>query len=211
MLARTEHVRPWVTRFAVQLTTIDAIASALGPAPPDLGEFSSPDGALTILFSDIEDAAAIGERLGDDRWSQLLRDYRAIVERLMTHHDGSVVKSQDDGFMVTFRSAHAGLSCAVEIERTFADRPIAGLDEPLRVRIGLHCGFVIVSADEFYGRNVVLAARIANHARGGEILVSSALKEYTQTDPRFHFESRGECYFKGLRGEHLVFAVDWDR
>lgn len=194
----------------MQLTTIDAIASALGPAPPDLGEFSSPDGALTLLFSDIEDAAAIAEKLGDERWSKLLRDHRAIVEQLVMHHDGSVVKSQDDGFMVTFRSAHAGLSCAVEMERTFAGRPIAGLDEPLRVRVGLHCGFVIVNADEFFGRNVMLAARIADHARGGEILVSSALKEYTQTDPRFRFESRGERYFKGLRGEHLVYAVDWE-
>jgi class 3 adenylate cyclase len=64
-------------------------------------------------------------------------------------------------------------------------------------------------ADEadFYGRNVVLAARIADHAQPGEILISAALREYTATDPSFEFEPRGEQHFKGLLGEHPVFAV----
>jgi class 3 adenylate cyclase len=59
------------------------------------------------------------------------------------------------------------------------------------------------------GRNVVLASRIAAQAAAGEILVSSMLKQYTETDPRFEFESRGEFHFKGLLGEHTVFAVRW--
>jgi adenylate cyclase len=59
------------------------------------------------------------------------------------------------------------------------------------------------------GRNVVLTARIAAQAKGGEILVSSAAKEYTATDPSFRFEEHGEYHFKGLLGEHQVFSVLW--
>ena len=59
------------------------------------------------------------------------------------------------------------------------------------------------------GRNVVLASRIAGQARGGEILVSSNVKQYTETDPSFHFELHGEYHFKGLHGEHTVYAVPW--
>jgi class 3 adenylate cyclase len=55
----------------------------------------------------------------------------------------------------------------------------------------------------------VLAARIADHAQPGEILVSAALRDYTSTDPTFDFEPRGEQHFKGLLGEHPVFAVSW--
>jgi hypothetical protein len=39
--------------------------------------------------------------------------------------------------------------------------------------------------------------------------VSSTAKEYTETDPSFQFEERGEFHFKGLLGEHIVYAVSW--
>jgi adenylate cyclase len=188
----------------VQPTSIDVIASALGPAPPDLGSFSSPDGALTLLFTDIDAAAEMREQLGDERWSDLLRDHGAMVEQIVKHHDGNIVKSESDGYMIAFSSAHAGLRCAIELQRTFA-----GMGNPLPIRAGLHAGYVIVNADEFFGRNVVLAARVADRARGGEILVSEAFKEYTQTDPTFSFEPRGEFHFKGMLGEYDVFAVRW--
>jgi class 3 adenylate cyclase len=196
--------------LVMQPTSIDVIASALGPAPPDLGEFSSPDGALTLLFTDIEDAATLQEQLGDERWSDLLRDHRAMLEQIVEHHDGNLVKSESDGHLVAFSSAHQGLRCAIEIQRTFAGRTVSGLDAPLGIRSGLHAGFVIVQAEDFYGRNVVLAARVADRARGGEILVSETLRDYTETDPTFHFERRGEFHFKGMLGEHVVFAVDWE-
>ena len=51
----------------------------------------------------------------------------------------------------------------------------------------------------------MLASRIAAHAEAGEILVSSTLKQYTETDPSFQFEPRGEHHFKGLLGEHDLF------
>lgn len=193
----------------MQPTSIDVIASALGPAPPDLGEFSSPDGALTLLLTDIENAAAIQEQLGGERWSDLLRDHRTMLERIVEHHDGNLVKSESDGHMIAFSSAHGGLRCAIELQRTFAGRPLTALGEPLAIRSGLHTGFVIVNADDFFGRNVVLAARIADRAAGGEILISEALREYTETDPTFHVTLRGEYHFKGMLGEHKVYTVDW--
>jgi class 3 adenylate cyclase len=196
--------------IVMQPSSIDVIASALGPAPPDLGSFSSPDGALTLLFTDIGDAAALKEKLGDERWSELLRDHRTMIERIVEHHDGNIVKSESDGHMVAFSSAHQGLRCAIEMQRTFAGTPLSALDSPLRIRSGLHAGFVIVQASDFYGRNVVLAARVADRARGGEILVSEALRDYTETDPSFRFEPRGEFHFKGMLGEHNVFAVEWE-
>jgi class 3 adenylate cyclase len=111
--------------------------------------------------------------------------------------------------MISFDSAHAAVRCAIDMQRTLAGRTAEEGGRPLRIRIGLHTGFVIASNSDFYGRNVVLAARIAGRARGGEIIVSSALQEYASTDPTFRFEARGEHHFKGVLGEHRVFAVDW--
>lgn len=55
----------------------------------------------------------------------------------------------------------------------------------------------------------MLAARIADHAKGGEILVSDQLREYTSTDPTFRFEDRGNVRFKGLLGSHRIHSVHW--
>jgi adenylate cyclase len=188
----------------MQMTSIDVIASALEPVTPALGRMSSPDGAVTLMLSDIADAGAAADQLGAERWEQLLRDHHLLVERLVTGHDGQVMKFQDDGFLASFNSAHAGLHAALELQRTFS----AG-QSSLAIRVGLHSGFVMGNPEQLLGRNVVLASRIAGQAKGGEILVSSAAREYTQTDPSFRFEEHGEYHFKGLLGEHVVYALIW--
>ena len=194
-------------------TSIDVVADACRNEMLDLGGHTSPDGAITLLFSDIEGSTALIEELGERPWFDLLRNHNAIVRGVVGAHEGTVVKSQGDGFMLAFPSAHAALRCAIEVERAFATGPgeaDTGAADALKIRIGAHTGFVIEDSDDFYGRNVILAARIADHACGGEILVSSTAKEYTESDPTFRFEPRGELRLKGLIGEHSVFALAWD-
>ena len=190
-----------------QMSSIDVIASALEPVAPALGRMSSPDGAVTLMLSDIAEADAAAEQLGAERWEQLVRDHHLLVEQILARHDGQVARFQGDGFLASFGSAHAGLHAAVDLQRTFSAAPTDA--QSLSVRIGLHSGFVIGNPEQMMGRNVVLAARIAGQAKGGEILVSSTAKEYTETDPSFRFEERGEFHFKGLLGEHIVYAVSW--
>jgi adenylate cyclase len=166
-------------------SSIHAVAAAVGEESLDFAGMSSPDGAITLLVTETEDTSG---------------DHSAQLRRLVEQHDGQVVKTEGGAAMCSFASAHAGLRCAIELQRAVA---------PLPLRVGVHSGFVIADAADFYGRNVVLVARIADQARAGEILVSESLREYTAGDPSFEFESRGEHHFKGLHGEHRVFAVDW--
>jgi class 3 adenylate cyclase len=194
---------------SADLSSIDVIASALEPLTPAVSRLSSPDGALTLMLSDVADAGAVAALMGPERWERLLRDHHLLVERLVAHHDGQVVRFERDGFLASFNSAHGGLHAALELQRTFSNADDDGAPGSVALRIGLHSGFVIAESDELLGRNVVLAARIAAHAAAGEILVSSTLKQYTETDPSFMFEPRGEHHFKGLLGEHSVYSVPW--
>ena len=84
-----------------------------------MSRLSSPDGALTLMLSDIADADAVVSRLGPERWEQLLSDHHLLVERLLAHHDGQVVRFERDGFLASFNSAHGGLHAAVDLQRTF--------------------------------------------------------------------------------------------
>jgi class 3 adenylate cyclase len=110
--------------------------------------------------------------------------------------------------MLAFQSARCALQYAVDIQHAFAQHN-EGAEEPIRVRIGLHTGEAIKEADDFYGKNVILAARIAGEAEGGEILVSSLLKEVTESAGDIEFGERREADLKGLAGRHRVFQVAW--
>jgi class 3 adenylate cyclase len=79
----------------------------------------------------------------------------------------------------------------------------------------MHAGEAIREEGDFFGRSVILAARIAAQARGGEILVSEALKERA-TDGNgeataIDFDAGRDLELKGLSGSHRVFRADWEQ
>ena len=55
-----------------------------------------------------------------------------------------------------------------------------------------------------------LASRIANQDQGGEILVSSLLKELTESAGDIRFGDGGDMELKGLAGLNRVYQVDWE-
>ena len=191
-------------------TSIDEVASLVDEERPDLQAHAAPDGTVTLMFSDIEGSTAINERLGDARWIELLREHNAVVREQVSAHGGFEVKSQGDGFMIAFPSARQALECATGIQRAITVRNGAHPEQPLRIRIGLHTGEAIREGDDFFGRDVNLAARVAAQARGGEVLVSALLKDLTKGAGEFRFDGGRETELKGLAGRHRVFALDWE-
>ena len=118
-------------------TSIDVIASALEPVTPALGRMSSPDGAITLMLSDIADADVAAQQLGAERWEQLCATITCSSSRLVARHDGQVVEvSSGDGFLASFDSAHAGLHAAVDLQRTFSGAP-----RRRRIAVGPRSGF----------------------------------------------------------------------
>ncbi len=80
--------------------------------------------------------------------------------------------------------------------------------EPILVRIGLHAGEVIKEGEDFFGRNVIVAARVASQAHGGEVLTSSVVKALVEGSD-VSWGDRRTVELKGLPGDHEIWAVDW--
>jgi class 3 adenylate cyclase len=193
--------------------SIEAVASLIYNEQPNLRSHAAPDGTVTLLFTDIEGSTELTERLGDQRWLELLREHNAIIREQLAAHEGFEVKSVGDGFMLAFQSGRVGINCAIEMQKAFSKRE-ASSDESLRVRIGLHTGEVIKEGDpdgqvDFFGKHVNMAARIAGQASGGEILVSSLLKELTASGGDIAFGDDRKVELKGLAGTHHLYAVNW--
>lgn len=88
-------------------------------------------------------------------------------------------------------------------------RAFADASPPISVRIGVHTGDALHEDEQFFGTTVHYAARVASHALGGEVLVSSLVRDLVAAggaDIDFH-ESR-EVELKGLEGSHTLYAVD---
>lgn len=216
---RHEAGSPWIERILADrlggrgqvsvTTSIDLVAEAVSLERPDLASHASPEGTVTILFSDIEGSTAANERLGDRRWLEVLRAHNRIVRDQVEAQRGFEVKSQGDGFMVAFGSARRAVLCAIGIQRALGAYSGAHPEEPVNIRIGLHTGEVVKEADDFFGTNVALAARIASAARGGEILVSALLKELLESSGDIEFGPPREAELKGISGSRRLHEVVW--
>ena len=78
------------------------------------------------------------------------------------------------------------------------------------VRIGIHTGDALQEADHFYGTTVHYAARVASRAGGGEVLVSSVVRELLSGSEIKLREPR-DVELKGLDGTHRLSAIDLSR
>lgn len=173
---------------------------------PALRRAIADDGTVTLMFSDIEGSTSLNQTLGDEAWLQLLKVHDDIVRRQVKSERGQVVKTHGDSFMVAFKEAPAAVSCAIEIQRTLEAAAFAQ-SHPMRVRIGLHTGEVTKHGRDLFGINVVLAARLADAARGGEILVSSAVRK--QAHDGIRYSKARKVALKGFSSPEEVFPIEW--
>ncbi len=120
-------------------TSIDAVTASVQSEQPDLRTHAAPDGTVTLMFTDIVDSTPLNERLGDQRWMDLLREHNDLVRAQVSAHEGYEVKTEGDGFMLAFSSARRAAECAIAIQRAFADRNETA-EEKVQVRAGLHTG-----------------------------------------------------------------------
>src|SRR5262245_4311407 len=165
---------------------------------------------VTVLFADVEGSTAMLERLGQARWLEAMGEYEGLLRAKIAEHGGSLIKALGDGHLAAFPSARAALRCAVAVQRSLP--PASAPD--FRVRMGMHTGEPALREDDLHGRTVVKAARIADLAHGGEVLVSAIVRALAQADEDLEdeiwFEEGREVELRGLRGHHLVLAARWE-
>lgn len=160
------------------------------------------EGVVTVMFTDVEGSTELATRLGDAEAQRLLAEEKELVRAEVAKHAGREIDSIGDGFMLAFGSTRRAVSCAIAIQRALDD-------EPLRLRIGLNAGEVIDKAGHPFGGAVNAAARVAGNAKGGEILVSDAVKQLAGTMPGVAFRDRGRFRLKGFPEPWRLHEVLW--
>ncbi len=190
-------------------SSFEELAGWAEDAEPELRQLAAQDGTLTILFSDIEGSTALNQRLGDRSWLKILGAHDQIVRKCAGEYGGYVVKSQGDGFMIAFAGAEGAIRSAIEIQQALGAAPRRLRGTPITVRIGVHTGPTLEKGGDLFGRNVALAARVADEARGGEILVTAEARDAAADADDLVFADSREVELKGLPGSYRVLEVRW--
>jgi adenylate cyclase len=125
---------------------------------------------LAILFTDLVEFSAWALDAGDEAAVELLREVARVGEPAVARHGGRIVKRLGDGLLAVFPSAHQGVEAAREAITATAGIEVDGYRPQLRA--GLHVGRPRQLGGDFLGVDVNIAARVADAAGGGEILVS---------------------------------------
>ncbi|MEO1093059.1 MAG: adenylate/guanylate cyclase domain-containing protein [Pseudomonadota bacterium] len=160
----------------------------------------------TILIADVagssrhlaaaETAATLAMRRG-----------REVLQGLIQRHRGRIANTAGDGLVADFPSVVEAVACAAE-----AQRELVGLEaapgDPIRYRIGIHVGDVIVERGDLLGEAVNLAARLQAMAEPGGVLVSRPVYDHVATKLQVGFETLGLQHPPGFDHDVEVFRLD---
>jgi class 3 adenylate cyclase len=137
---------------------------------------SLPTGTVTFLFTDIEGSTRLWESRQEAMEAALLR-HNTLLKEAIECFGGQIFKTVGDAFCSVFTDAAAAIRAAVEGQRALDGDPWEGLEQPLRVRMAIHCGVVEARDGDYFGPVLNRVARLLSAGHGGQVLLSLAAEE----------------------------------
>jgi class 3 adenylate cyclase/tetratricopeptide (TPR) repeat protein len=174
---------------------------------------------VTVLFCDVVDSYRLAEQLGAEGMHEIMDQALRLMAEAVHRYEGTVNQFLGDGLMALFgaplaleQHALSGIYAALAIRealRAFNQSPANRGGQPLRVRMGLNSGFVVVGriGDDLrmdytaVGDTTHLAARLQALADPDDILISDTTAGLAEGYIRL--ESLGPLAIRG-RSESVV-------
>jgi adenylate cyclase len=153
-----------------------------------------------VCFLDITGYTRLTEERGDEAAADLAARLAGLVRRSALEHAGTPVKWLGDGVMFYFREPADAVLAAVEMGA------VVGRQGLPPAHVGIHAGPVILQEGDYFGRTVNLAARIAEYARPGEVLVSQEVVDAADGGA-VAFTNIGSVELKGVSGSLRLYTA----
>lgn len=152
----------------------------------------------TVLCADVHSYSRLME--ADETGTlETLRRYFAGMTRLVERHDGRIVNTWGDAVIAEFASVVEAVQCAVEIQQEISasdsDTPQGN---PMRFRIGINLGDVMVDGTNIYGDGVNIAARLQELADPGGVVISSSVYDQVHNKMSVGFDCLGQRPMKNI-------------
>jgi len=172
---------------------------------------------LTICFSDIAGFTETTDRMESEDLTQLLNHYLTEMSKIASEYGATIDKYVGDAIVMFFgdpetrgvkQDALACVKMAIAMQRRMTELAgvwrDAGIQKPLRCRIGIHTDYCTVgnfgSADRMdytmIGGAVNLASRMEHEAPPGEVVIS--YETYAHVQDEIHCEEHGALQVRGI-------------
>ncbi|MCF1709753.1 AAA family ATPase [Tabrizicola sp. J26] len=201
------------------LRFLSAVGARPGPAAVSERGPSAERRQLTTLFCDLVGSTNLASQLDPEDLRDVIQSYLRFCSFVVRGNGGHVAYTQGDGVMAYFgfpqaaeddpeRAVRAGLAIVEGIGQVRTSAPA-----PLRVRIGIATGIVVIGDAEgnadagalVVGETPNLAARLQQTAAPDEVIVSDATRNLCGA--LFVYENRGSVELKGLGGAVPVYRA----
>jgi class 3 adenylate cyclase len=156
----------------------------------------------TFLFADLVGYTAFTERAGDEAAADVAIAFQAAATHVAFELGCEVVKRLGDAVMIHGSDAARVITLALRLTREMADE---GWCPPLRV--GVHSGSAVQRDGDWYGATVNIAARLADAAVAGEILMSVETRDLVSASTGLTIDDRGPRSFKNVASPLAVYAA----
>jgi adenylate cyclase len=131
-----------------------------------------------------------------------LKEHRAeLFNPKIADHNGRIIKLMGDGTLVEFVSVVDAVEAALVIQRALSEG-----NGPIKLRIGINLGDVIVDGDDIYGDGVNIASRLEALAAPGGICISSIVHESLGHRLEAEFADAGEREVKNIARPIHVYS-----
>lgn len=130
---------------------------------------------LALVFTDIVGSTALGNTMGDERWTEVLIKHFNQARQHIASYDCYEIKIIGDSFMVVFRTAIDALNFSLAFHANTGDPQVF-------IRAGIHVGPVRIIENDIYGRMVNYTSRIVGAAGGAMIALSGSAKEHIDSE-----------------------------
>jgi WD40 repeat protein/DNA-binding SARP family transcriptional activator len=168
---------------------------------------AQPSGTVTFLFTDIQGSTRLLDKLGDEYATSLVEHHR-ILRDAIQKWNGKEMDTQGDAFFVTFTRALDAVQCAVEAQHVLSGYNWL-MNEPIRVRMGLHTGEPLIASTGYVGMDVHRAARIGDVGHGGQVLLSQTTRDLVMQDlpPGITIKDLGEHRLKDMKCPTPIYQL----
>ena len=162
-----------------------------------------------ILAADVEGYSRL-MHADEEATMATLSARRMVIDDLIAVHRGRIANTAGDSVLAEFISVLDAVSCAIEIQKALVQANEEEPRLPMRLRIGINVGDVMVKDGDIFGDGVNVAARLEGLVKGGEICVSRGVRDHLRHRGGMIFEDLGEQRVKNIAHPIRAFRLRVD-
>ncbi len=159
-----------------------------------------------IMFTDIRGFSRMMEK--DEAGTlKLLHLHNDLVVKIVKAHNGTVIKTIGDAFLIDFKNTVEALQSALEIQDKLYEYNKEHADFPLLLRIGLHLGDIYFYENDALGEGINIASRLQSIAHPGCICMSQEVYNHVLNKIDFQAAKLGRVSLKNISKEIHAYEI----